>query len=497
MATSISFDAVGGPASASATSISWSHTVGSGNNRILVVIASQINSGITGATVNGVAMTLYASQVGGSPQRSVFYMVSPPVGSVTIQVNSGSSTAMAGASTSYFNVYQGNGIYVPVNAGANGQGGTPSAMNVVTTIASCWLIGGATNDNAVTTSAGAGTTIRATTSGTKFSIFDSNAGVTAGSNNLNITFGGGGNSYWSAIALIPAAGDRYWVGGTGAWDAADTSHWSLTSGGASGASVPTATDNVIFDASSGGGTATISATGNCRGINFTGYTGTFAGSSTLNIGGDAIYLGGSVTLGSSMVISYTGSISLVSADIANVITSNGKTLLSAVTFNNVNGLWTLADSMNTSSVVLTTGTFSPASFILTLTGTGTVLSASSSFKFNPGTSTIRINNASATGKTFAGGGLTYGNVYFTGSGTGAFTVSGSNSFLDFKVDAPPKTVNFTAGTTQYVQTFTVNGTAGNLITLQSTTPGSTWYLKKTTTGVVSCDYLSIRDSHAS
>jgi hypothetical protein len=43
--------------------------------------------------------------------------------------------------------------------------------------------------------------------------------------------------------------DRYWVGGTGSWNS--TAKWSTTSGGASGASVPTATDNAIFDANSG------------------------------------------------------------------------------------------------------------------------------------------------------------------------------------------------------------------------------------------------------
>jgi len=41
---------------------------------------------------------------------------------------------------------------------------------------------------------------------------------------------------------------RYWVGGTGDWNS--TSRWSTTSGGASGASVPTTSDNVIFDSNS-------------------------------------------------------------------------------------------------------------------------------------------------------------------------------------------------------------------------------------------------------
>ena len=40
----------------------------------------------------------------------------------------------------------------------------------------------------------------------------------------------------------------YWVGGQGNWS--DPSHWSLTSGGAGGACIPTFTDDVVFDARS-------------------------------------------------------------------------------------------------------------------------------------------------------------------------------------------------------------------------------------------------------
>lgn len=43
----------------------------------------------------------------------------------------------------------------------------------------------------------------------------------------------------------------YWVGGSGTWDTSTTTNWSLTSGGAGGAGVPTASDDVVFDASSG------------------------------------------------------------------------------------------------------------------------------------------------------------------------------------------------------------------------------------------------------
>ncbi len=42
--------------------------------------------------------------------------------------------------------------------------------------------------------------------------------------------------------------DRYWVGNLGSWN--DTAHWSATSGGAGGASVPGPDDDVYIDANS-------------------------------------------------------------------------------------------------------------------------------------------------------------------------------------------------------------------------------------------------------
>jgi hypothetical protein len=63
--------------------------------------------------------------------------------------------------------------------------------------------------------------------------------------------------------------DRYWVGGSGSWNS--TTKWSTTSGGSSGASVPTASDNVFFDANSGTAHYTVTVTDNatCANLTFT------------------------------------------------------------------------------------------------------------------------------------------------------------------------------------------------------------------------------------
>lgn len=44
---------------------------------------------------------------------------------------------------------------------------------------------------------------------------------------------------------------RFWVGGSGTWDATNTANWSATTGGAGGASVPGAADTVTIDTGSG------------------------------------------------------------------------------------------------------------------------------------------------------------------------------------------------------------------------------------------------------
>lgn len=65
--------------------------------------------------------------------------------------------------------------------------------------------------------------------------------------------------------------DRYWVGGAGNWSS--TTKWSTTSGGASGASVPTSADNAIFNASSGVAgahfVATVDVASTCANLTFT------------------------------------------------------------------------------------------------------------------------------------------------------------------------------------------------------------------------------------
>jgi hypothetical protein len=72
---------------------------------------------------------------------------------------------------------------------------------------------------------------------------------------------------------------------------------------------------------------------------------------------------------------------------------------------------------------------------------------------------------------------------------------GNNTFNNISNTTQPVTIKFEAGSTQTVNNFTVSGTAGNLVYLESLTPGTIWNLTKTS-GTVTVTYCDITDSDA-
>jgi hypothetical protein len=57
------------------------------------------------------------------------------------------------------------------------------------------------------------------------------------------------------------------------------------------------------------------------------------------------------------------------------------------------------------------------------------------------------------------------------------------------------TIIFEAGSTTTVTNFTFSGTAGNIVTIKSSSPGTQFTLTKAS-GTVTASYVSIRDSNA-
>jgi hypothetical protein len=300
--------------------------------------------------------------------------------------------------------------------------------------------------------------------------------------------------------------NRYWIG-TGNWDATNTANWSVSSGGAGGASVPTLADAVFFDAGSAGGTCTITAVANCAGLTCTGFTGTLAGSSQINCFGD-------FTLVTGMTYTRTGVTSFGGTGTRNVITA-GKTLnaivctATNVNFNdNVVSIATYQQSLGTVTLngnftfqnTTFSGTgvkvFNANNAIITLTATGTVWTYSgSNLTFNRGTSKIVLSNTTTTARTFAGGGLTYYDLEIGGAtGVSTLTITGSSTFNTISsTKTVAHTVRLTAGTTTTVTNWNINGSSGNQFTLNSATAGSQATLAKAGGGTVSVNYTTVTD----
>ena len=140
------------------------------------------------------------------------------------------------------------------------------------------------------------------------------------------------------------------------------------------------------------------------------------------------------------------------------------------------------------------GTLTLGSAIHTITGpSGTIFSGAGTITASTGT--LKFTGTLTGGITFDGHGKTYNNVWFSnGTNTNTITITGTNTFADFKDDGTgAHTIIFPDATTT-VTSFTVSGLDGtHLITLAPTT---TAFTLSDTTGTNSCSYVSISNSTA-
>jgi hypothetical protein len=269
----------------------------------------------------------------------------------------------------------------------------------------------------------------------------------------------------------------------------------------------TESNAVSMNITAGTDGVTLSTTGTVLNLNYTGFSG--AG----NLPG-SIY--GNLTLSATQTItSSTATTTFAATSGTKTITSNGVTIDRPLTFNGVGGTWELQGALvvgSTRALTVTNGAFNANNFNITCgsvalgsgtktitmgSGTWTIQSSgwdaltnNAGLTLNANTSTISLTSASA--KSFAGAGATYYNL--NQGGVGALTITGSNTFNAIGNTTQPATVSFTNGTTQTVNNFTLSGTSGNLITINSTAPGSQFNMIKNTGTNVLSSYLSITDS---
>lgn len=333
-----------------------------------------------------------------------------------------------------------------------------------------------------------------------------------------------GAATWSGTSIGNALGNsgitftttvtRYWVSNAGSWSG---SHWATTTGGSPGASVPLCHDSVIFDASSfntGGQTVTMDTRRACANMTWTGVTNSPTANATLNV---SIF--GNVVLAS---VTLTGTGLNFTGRSTQTFTQASATIQVPLNFIAVNGSYTLQDALVSSAnmeheaglldfnnknvtcqsfVLINAVSASPAQVNLgsgTLTLTGLFSSSFPWLYFSgtvvAGTSTIKMTDSTSSNKTFAGGGNTYYNVWLSGTGSGDFIITGNNTFNNFRID-PALAVQFTSGSSTTVSSFTATGTAGNEITIGSTS-AATHSLVKVGGGNIFCDYLILSYSTA-
>jgi hypothetical protein len=328
---------------------------------------------------------------------------------------------------------------------------------------------------------------------------------------------------------------KTWIGTTANWNVA--SNWSP-------ASVPSVTDDLVFNNSAN---ANVNAAYTFKSIDFTGYTGTLSGASAMVIAGSTTgtSTGISLALSSGMTITYTGGISFTGTN-GGYLYFNGKSISSALTFNNATGVWSTQDVLvSSAAVTLTTGTLNinanlttGTASTLTLTagtmtinnganitcaifssnntntrtlnmgsgtwnliGTGSVWAISSTtaigITLNAQQSRILISNTVSPTSiiTFSGGGLTYYTVeYARGAATATFIIQGSNTYANFidNTSTVAHTYSWQSLSTQTFYKFNVRGaSAGARISFASSS-GTAANLVKVGQGVVcNCNYLAI------
>lgn len=241
-------------------------------------------------------------------------------------------------------------------------------------------------------------------------------------------------------------------------------------------------------------------------INFTGFTG----SVVTGIGGT-----GNITLGAGMTITSASSWSMFGSSGTQVFTSNGVTLDAPMTFNGPSGSYQLQDNLTLGSTrflsltngalnlngqtatcgTFTSGTTNTRSIAFnggTITVSGATFTASGANLTTSGSGTINMTSASS--KTFTGNSVAYPTL--NQGGAGALVITGANTFANIINTVQPATITFPASTTTTVENFIVNGTVGNLVTINSSSSGTQATLAYTGVNTIDVNFLSIKDSNA-
>lgn len=318
---------------------------------------------------------------------------------------------------------------------------------------------------------------------------------------------------------FPAAVNRYAVA-NGNWSS--TAVWSATSGGATGASVPLPQDTAVFDANTGPGTYTFNVS------RIGGVNASALGARVIVIApATIIEFYKSFSLSAACTFTHNNNLTYFYGEGVNTLNTAGKQLYN-VTF--VGNYKLTADlSVQTTTYIygglfeangysITSGYFdiqsvtsgySSSPNLTVYMGSGTWKGTNSGPFWNftpsgtvtlfPETSTIEAAVSVAGTFNFFGGGVTYNNLLISGStNSGPVSINGNNTFTSItSTKTNAYTLRFPASGTTTVGAWNVNGSSGNIITIDSSSAGTRANLTKTGGGVVVSNFISVKDINAS
>jgi len=298
--------------------------------------------------------------------------------------------------------------------------------------------------------------------------------------------------------------NRYWVGGTGTWDTASTANWSLSSGGAGGASAPISTDAVTFDSASGTGIVTISgavcSTFTMTAVNASGIVFAFGSSSITCFGSGTTWsaVGTNVTFTGTPTVNISNN-SATSSTINNNV---GWTETNVFNFNITTGTYSFAATsgayFRTLNFTGFTGTWSATGIAyfygsLTLTSSMTFTAGSTwTFSHTSGTAVITSAGNIVNGITINGNGGTLQLADALNTGTRAFNflAAGTLDLNNFTLTAS----NFAASAAS-VRQFKF-GTGNITVTKASGTTGTIFSLDCTTVTYTGTPTVNISNNSA-
>lgn len=326
----------------------------------------------------------------------------------------------------------------------------------------------------------------------------------------------GGNSVITTTTPVI----RYWVGFSGG-SFNSTANWSATDGGASGASIPLPQDTAMFTANSitsTGRTITVNLAANPA-LDFTNVLNSPAVTIALTNG--TTYVNGGLILDGVGTFTTTQAPRFIGRG-SHTVKMNGKSFTVANTIEAPGGTYTFVDNfVSTNTFTHSFGTITAlANFTVnvfscsnsntravnmgpgtwTMNGTGNVFSTNTgtNLTFNADTSTLVIANTSAVTKSVTQGSQILYAVTVIGGG-GGITSFGSNfRVTNFNCNPTASTILQFANAGNAITVtgdWNVNGIAGTLLVITSTSAGNQFTFTKAS-GLVTSRYVSIKDSVA-